>query len=92
MVAYLAFNESGASVYEILPTTVTYGGKATTFTFTHTDRNVTLYANNNDGTATAKPGKLTLKVVSIPAGSLTIKSNVNLKDYNAVKAAFNIQD
>ncbi len=53
--------------------------------------NVVLFAENVDGTQTALPPTLTVKIVVIPA-RLIANTDVNLKDYNAVKATFNLKD
>lgn len=86
VIAYLSFD--GGHNFDIVPTDV----DGVHYSFTHGDSNVTLYGYALNGGVTQVPGRLVLKVVSIPARSLTISSTVNMKDYNAVKAAFSLND
>lgn len=85
--AYLSFD--GGKSFEFLPTII----DDVSYAFTHANKDITIHALRPDGNAIANPGRLVLKVVSIPARSLTITSNVvDKSNYNAVKAAFNLVD
>ena len=53
---------------------------------------VTIYCTDSDLTQPTNPGTLTFKVVVIAASQLIKNPNVDLKNYTAVKQAFNISN
>lgn len=76
---------SGAS-YEALP--YAYYGFAMNYTFSVGQ--ITLRFSELDGSQALNPGAGFIKVVAIPPSM--IKPNVNMRDYNEVKAAYNLKD
>lgn len=95
VIAYISL-DNGRN-YEALPTTLLDNSlnKFVAYSYTHgvdgSTYNVILYANNVDGSQTSIPPTMKVKIVVIPA-RLVAQTDVNLKDYNAVKAAFNLKD
>lgn len=69
--------------------------KYVNYDFTHgvdgNTYNVTLFAENVDGTKTSRPPDMRVKVVVIPA-RLIANNNVDTSDFNAVKATFKLKD
>ena len=53
---------------------------------------VLLYNANDDGSIPPNPLALTFRVVVIAASGRSAYSNVDFKDYNAVKKAFNLKE
>lgn len=95
VLAYLSLDDGRN--YEALPTTLLDEGinKYVAYSYTHGfdggTYNVILYADNVDGSQASVPPAFRVKIVVIPA-RLIAETDVNLKDYNAVKATFNLKD
>jgi hypothetical protein len=61
-----------------------------TWSFTYAIQQVLIEVQDSDLTQPANPGSITFRVVIVPPAM--VKPNVNVKDYNAVKTAYSLQD
>lgn len=99
---WIYFSYDGGAHYELLPSIGIGDANSTHFynfaadqgdDNNNTDGYVTLYANQTDNGADAKPNlSIRVKVVSIPSSLMSAHPNVDKTNYNEVKSVFKLKD
>jgi hypothetical protein len=74
-----------------IPISTWEGSWTTHFFFEYKIGEITFITQDDDG-VTMNPGNVTFKVVAIEANKLILNPDVDLRDYTAVKEAFDIKD
>lgn len=90
--AVLVYVQSGTNFYQLPYTFYPSSSFSRTFTYVHYLGGLKVFVTDSDLTQPSDPGTLTFKVVVIASSALKQNPDVNLKDYNAVKKAFNLND
>lgn len=90
--AVLVYLQVGSAYNQLPLTTYPSSTYSRTYEVSSYVGGVAIYATDSDLTQPANPGSKKFKVVVIAASGLKQNPNVNLDNYEEVKAAFNIQD
>lgn len=90
--AVLVYAKQGSNYYQLPYTFYPASTYSRTYTFVQYLGGMKVFVTDSDLTQPVNPGSLTYKVVVIAASQIKANPNVNLDNYEEVKAAFNIQD
>ena len=91
--AVLVYAQTGTGTYSQLPLTVYPSSSySSSLEVVSSLGSVQVIWTDSDLTQPANPGTWTFKIVAIASSAIAENPNVDLNDYNQVKAAFNLND